>query len=392
MACVEMAMAGESFQEIADSLGLNRNSVRQTCAKYGIREYRNKKPPMKVDRDLAIELLKSGLKPKDVAEKIGCSTSRINTIAKECGLSLVWRDVQDERIRAYRLEGHTFKECGEAFGVSETTAFIACKGMEFKLSCKRGPRDGKWRNQFYDGIVYDFDGRIRRVTKQVKSINPKLEYVRGLEVTGAKHAVFRCLDCGCEKTIRLDNLKHDRALPCEVCSHLEKIRHTLRIDTFMWQWQADERKQIKRVRAKCKRKPHEVIYDPHPCAVCGKITTRKKYCSSDCARKASNAQHDVKKRKFLKDKVIDKDITLKKLFNRDRGVCWICGQMCDYGDYERKNGYFVAGNRYPSIDHVIPRCEGGEHSWANIKLAHRICNTASFKWMKKDSTKRHIAV
>ena len=100
----------------------------------------------------------------------------------------------------------------------------------------------------------------------------------------------------------------------------------------------------------------------------------------------------MKKRKFLKDKVIDKDITLKKLFNRDKGICWICGQMCDYGDYERKNGYFVAGNRYPSIDHVIPRCEGGEHSWANIKLAHRICNTDSFKWMKKDSTKRHIAV
>ena len=347
----------------------------------------------RINREAAIELLKSGMLPKDVAERLGCSVARIQEIAKDNGLSLVWKDLRDEKIRAYRLDGHSFKECGEAFGVSQTTALFACKGLDFKLNRKPGPRDGKWRNQFYDGMVYDFGGRIRRVTKQVKSINPKLEYVRGLEVTGAKHAVFRCLDCGCEKTIRLDNLKHDRALPCEVCSHLEKITNPLRIKTYMKHWEAEERARLSKLQ-KARRPRVKTIpkYDPHPCAICGEITTRKKYCSSDCARKAENAKSDLKKRKFMKDKVIDKDITLKKLFNRDRGVCWICGQMCDYGDYERKDGYFVAGNRYPSIDHIIPRCEGGEHSWANIKLAHRICNTDSFKWMRKDSTKRHIAV
>jgi len=41
---------------------------------------------------------------------------------------------------------------------------------------------------------------------------------------------------------------------------------------------------------------------------------------------------------------------------------------------------FIAGNMYPSIDHVVPLSRGGLHEWGNVKLAHRICNS-----IKKDN-------
>ena len=43
--------------------------------------------------------------------------------------------------------------------------------------------------------------------------------------------------------------------------------------------------------------------------------------------------------------------------------------------YGIKSLTFISGNNYPSIDHVIPVSKGGTHTWDNVKLAHRHCNT-----------------
>lgn len=75
----------------------------------------------------------------------------------------------------------------------------------------------------------------------------------------------------------------------------------------------------------------------------------------------------------------DKSITLKKLYDRDKGVCKICGGLCDYNDYKIVNGITVVGNCYPSIDHIIAISKGGSHTWDNIQLAHKQCNS-----IKKD--------
>ena len=74
-------------------------------------------------------------------------------------------------------------------------------------------------------------------------------------------------------------------------------------------------------------------------------------------------------------RVGDRDITLEKLYNRDRGICALCGKPCDYEDYVFRGAVFIAGNDYPSIDHIEPLSKGGSHTWENVQLAHKLCNS-----------------
>lgn len=94
-------------------------------------------------------------------------------------------------------------------------------------------------------------------------------------------------------------------------------------------------------------------------------------------RRAEQKRHEIKREKRMKNNGrMDKDISLKKLYKRDKGICYICGELCDYNDYNiSENGAFIARKFYPSIDHVQPLSKGGLHTWDNIKLAHMICNS-----------------
>lgn len=86
------------------------------------------------------------------------------------------------------------------------------------------------------------------------------------------------------------------------------------------------------------------------CIVCGKKFTtyipHKWTCSDECKKK-----HILKR--IPDERIIDTDITLKVLFERDGGICYLCGKPCDWSDRnkERKS----TGAKYPSIDHVIPK-------------------------------------
>lgn len=80
-------------------------------------------------------------------------------------------------------------------------------------------------------------------------------------------------------------------------------------------------------------------------------------------------------RRRSRSSVGDRDITLEKLFDRASGVCSLCGKKCDHMDYELSNGVFIAGDNYPSIDHIKPLSKGGSHTWDNVQLAHRKCNS-----------------
>lgn len=68
---------------------------------------------------------------------------------------------------------------------------------------------------------------------------------------------------------------------------------------------------------------------------------------------------------------MDSDVTVDALHVRDDGVCGICGGFAPlvYGATRRNRPSDMA-----TIDHVRPLARGGEHSWANVQLAHLACN------------------
>lgn len=128
------------------------------------------------------------------------------------------------------------------------------------------------------------------------------------------------------------------------------------------------------------------------CPVCGKSFLKKKkyrkYCSDACAD-SSRVTANVKKRALLSSQIIDNNITLSEVYKRNNGVCYLCGKECDYSDIYIKAGRKIYGNNYPSIDHVIPLQAGGMHSWDNVKLAHRICNTTKSILERSDRRVKH---
>lgn len=86
--------------------------------------------------------------------------------------------------------------------------------------------------------------------------------------------------------------------------------------------------------------------------------------------------HIKRIRKYnYKNYKIDKNITKEFLYKKYNGMCCICGEKCDSEDYYyNKDGYFITGKKYPTIDHIIPISKGGEHTEENTQLAHFVCN------------------
>lgn len=62
------------------------------------------------------------------------------------------------------------------------------------------------------------------------------------------------------------------------------------------------------------------------------------------------------------------DVDPLRVFDRDRWKCHLCGRKVD----RMLPGIDRLG---PTLDHLVPLSEGGEHSYANVRLAHRSCNS-----------------
>lgn len=237
--------------------------------------------------------------------------------------------------------------------------------------------------------------REKEYIKKFTVKHTNFEYVSGYEGYNSTINV-KCKVCGFIQE------RHANSKECMQCDNCIEIERQKRLDIL---------KEEKQNRV---RKENE--YTETNCTECCKVFLRRgnhqKYCSEDCFNKAYGigqtiikqciecgekfkTLHDgniycsdkCRKRKYYRVHRISKDkrlrrngkvdysITLSKLIKRDKNMCHICGEECNGEDYiKTEEGYFIAGERYPSIDHVIPIAKGGKHRWDNVRLAHRGCN------------------
>lgn len=261
-----------------------------------------------------------------------------------------------ELYRDYKAQGHTAKETAEHFGVSADYIRKLCRGI--------APQSGK----------NDEDTVARKIRDKSNGL---LEYVSGYTIKENPVRV-RCLICGGEFERTFHNITTKGGATCPHC--IEKERSRLREEKEAER----EHKRIEREAKASERRAEEErkrADREHPCPVCGDKTIRKKYCSPECARKADNKRRDFNRRIKLKSAMVDKDITVEGLYRRDNKTCYLCGRKCNFEDYTVRDGAFIAGDWYPSIDHVIPLAKGGLHSWDNVMLAHHRCNSE-----KRDKT------
>lgn len=123
------------------------------------------------------------------------------------------------------------------------------------------------------------------------------------------------------------------------------------------------------------------VYEFRICPQCNSVfycheNHNQRFCSKDCERMHTWKKYGPARRARKQNAVVDKDITLKKVARRDKDVCYLCGGIVDWNDYKLVNGRKSVLGRYPSIDHVVPLCQGGRHSWENVRLAHISCNSS----------------
>lgn len=177
-------------------------------------------------------------------------------------------------------------------------------------------------------------------------------------------------------------------LKCNICGTIIEryascVRQNKKIRCFNCEKLKTKRdKTLKQLKTKGEKALSKIQLTFSICDNCGNLFLgNTKYCSKRCRERKH--EHIKTRKRINNAKVngrIDNDITLDKLIKRDNNICYLCSKQCDSEDYYiNNNGIHIAGNNYPSIDHIIPLNKGGTHTWSNIKLAHRLCNS-----IKKD--------
>lgn len=313
---------------------------------------------MQIDDSVIIEQYHELRSCRAVAEIYGCSdeTIRRTLIRNDVKLTGWKRPPKLEQVHQQRKETNRVKRQRWEGPVSYEKECKYC-GKTFIAHNNR--------KQFCSRKCKDISIRLRKGIK----VNPNVEpYKRKCSFCGKDFETFRdvtkccCHECSVSYQ-KQENAKRDRK---RAQYSLEEYKKIVRI-------RAIENAEKKRIEKERYRTEHTVERE---CEECGTIFKcldyeNRKTCSAECSRKRSNRARD---KRIPKEQKVD-HISLKRLFKRDSGKCYLCGCDCDFNDWNySKNGNRYPGNTYPEIEHVIPVSKGGLHSWDNVRLACHKCN------------------
>lgn len=335
-------------------------------SRYGVLS-RQRRIVIDTDAEKALELYKSDYTVNEICSILGrCSTFVYNTW-RSAGLPR--RETKTQKaVRGLRERGLCCYEIAQELGkpTKNIQQIAIAIGMPFtedetKLSIDLAKSKG---------IKTRYGDEEQRAEKQrffIARNFPEWEYISGY-ISSDGFVKLKHKECGTVTDKSAISVRHHKNIKCPVCAEQAKA-YT---------------KEIKRLEREAKKREKEAakVYSQKAlsfktCIECNApfVGTRANasFCSDECKRRYANRKHD---KRIQRAAVIDDSITLKKLMSRDNCTCWICGGKCNPEDHSiDRNGAFIVGPDYPSIDHVYPLSRGGAHTWENVKLAHHYCNT-----------------
>lgn len=209
--------------------------------------------------------------------------------------------------------------------------------------------------------------------KTVDEKTPWLEYV-GNYTSSDGFVDVRCKNCGAIFRKSFVSIRHGVGV-CDKCYKDKRHKEKQEREQQRTKYKAWEKK-TKRYKTLLNKRATQLTFKV--CPICGNIYTgTRRYCSDRCRNQNRWRMKDGYRYLF----------PLEEVYKRSKGICYICGGLCDWDDYTYKDGTKVYGNNYPSRDHIVPKSKGGENTWENIRLAHRICNSlkSDSPSMKKDA-------
>lgn len=340
-----------------------------------------------------LELYNKGLTNKDIAKELGYKGSNaITPYIKELGLksncdnNLSLKETLTDR--EYQILVHKIKHCAELgwtkrktykiLNISHGNLYTIIKNEGIKFNNTDDIKRGKASKLTLEERTKIFADSLN------KKDNTKIYYSGFTNVDS--DVDIKCLLCGNIYKINASVIRRkSNYIYCQHCEDIKK--ENIRIEKQKQKQinekvKEEEHKRQKRINKLLKSK--QVTFSI--CNHCGSLfytASKKIYCSNRCANRHHEYKHSRQRiDNARKNGQVDYTITLDKLIKRDNNICYICNKECNLNDYTYINNAKVAGNYYPSIDHVIPLAKSGTHSWDNVRLAHRICNI-----LKSDNTK-----
>lgn len=278
-----------------------------------------------------------------------------------------------------RHQRKSMKEIADALGISETTV---------SNFCKKAGMGGQIRSNWATLMAMEAQKRGREKALSRIKAEQEAKYREQVEVAGLEYlggytncdgyVNVRYPLCGHEGRLSCVTLRQrNLILPCAVC---EEEQHQRAVEDR--ERQKAEVREAARLEREARKAAVKAERDArrNVCKVCGTEFRPdhfgNHYCSDLCRKKAINRQHEARKRGQRRT------IQLEQVYQRDKGRCYLCGCSCDFDDYQVIDGAFVVGPTYPTVEHVIPFCRGGDDSWENVRLACHRCN--SIKGRKSD--------
>lgn len=211
--------------------------------------------------------------------------------------------------------------------------------------------------------------RESRFIKRLSQKNNQLTYVGGY-INSDKSVLLECNICGYRFKRNANGIRGKKNYTCPKCQEKEKSIEK-ETEEEIEKLLKEQKQYIRQTQAKKNKEIHIINVWLHENTLYIKKCVRcdEEYIGKSKSKYCPECRHRVRSSHSCK--------SLKKLYDRDNGICKICNGICNWNDKKEVNGTTIVGNTYPSIDHIIPLSKGGTDDWENLQLAHFKCN-----WVK----------